>query len=222
MTEPAATPVIEPRWPVALAIATVLVLLTTMPRPLQIWPNWLVIVMSAMQLLPMVVVGLSRHATRMHWLKIERSVMFSITAFSAVANMIGLAHVVWVLLVRSTSATGLELLTSSIALWVSNVLTFSLVYWLLDLGGPEIRLAHTRHNADWLFPQESASETGTPEWTPTYVDYLFLAFNTATAFSPTDVAPMSARAKLLMMAETMISLSTLVVVMSRAINILGS
>jgi hypothetical protein len=148
--------------------------------------------------------------------------MFSVTAFSAVANMIGLAHVVWVVLVRSATATGLELLTSSIALWVSNVLTFSLVYWLLDLGGPEIRLAHTRHNADWLFPQESASETGTPEWTPTYVDYLFLAFNTATAFSPTDVAPMSARAKLLMMAETMISLSTLVVVMSRAINILGS
>jgi hypothetical protein len=222
MIEPAPTPVIEPRWPVALAIAAVLVLVTTMPRPLQIWPNWLVIVLSFALLLPMVVVAVSRQDTRAQWLKIERSVMFSITALITLANLVALGHVVWVLLVRSATATGLELLTASITVWVSNVLTFSLVYWLLDLGGPEIRLAHSRRNADWLFPQESANEPGTPVWTATYVDYLFLAFNTATAFSPTDVAPMSARAKLLMMAETMISLSTLVVVMSRAINILGA
>jgi hypothetical protein len=75
---------------------------------------------------------------------------------------------------------------------------------------------------EWAFPQASGSDAEAAEWLPTSVDYLFLSFCTATAFSPTDVAPLTARAKLLMMVESTISLITLVIVASRAINILGS
>jgi hypothetical protein len=75
---------------------------------------------------------------------------------------------------------------------------------------------------DWLFPQQSAGEHVPPSWHPTYVDYLFLAFCTATAFSPTDVLPLTSRAKLLMMAESTISLVTIIAIAARAINILTS
>ena len=71
---------------------------------------------------------------------------------------------------------------------------------------------------DWLFPQ--APDAGAPQWTPTYLDYLFLGYNTATAFSPTDAAPLTGRAKMLMMLESAISLLTLVIVAARAINVL--
>jgi uncharacterized membrane protein len=107
-------------------------------------------------------------------------------------------------------------------MWVVNVLTFSLLYWQLDRGGPEALANNTSPMPDWLFPQEGAREDVPPDWRPTFVDYLFLAYSTATAFSTTDVMPLTSRAKMLMMLESTISLVTIVAVMSRAINILGS
>jgi hypothetical protein len=123
---------------------------------------------------------------------------------------------------RSSEVTGLHLLTSSIAVWATTVLLFSVAYWRIDRGGPEARANHANRKPDWLFPQENAGEDVPPDWRPTFVDYLFLAFCTATAFSPTDAQPLTARGKLLMMLESTISLVTIVVVASRAINILGS
>jgi hypothetical protein len=117
---------------------------------------------------------------------------------------------------------GLRLFTSSISVWVSNVLMFSLLYWQLDRGGPEARMNNTGIRPDWQFPQVGDPEEAPPDWRPTFVDYLFLAFTTSTAFSPTDALPMTARAKLLMMLESSISLMTIIVVAARAINILGS
>jgi hypothetical protein len=100
---------------------------------------------------------------------------------------------------------------------------FSLLYWQIDRGGPGSRDTNAGRRPDWLFPQESAP-TGDlpPDWRPTFVDYLFLAFSTATAFSPTDILPLTHRAKVIMMIESSISLITLVVVAARAINVLGS
>jgi uncharacterized membrane protein len=119
----------------------------------------------------------------------------------------------------SGEVRGNQLLTSSIALWVSNVLTFSLLYWQIDRGGPASQANQTR--PDWLFPQVGAREDAPPDWRPTFVDYLYLAYSTATAFSSTDASPLTSRAKMLMMLESAISLVTTVAVASRAINILG-
>jgi len=99
---------------------------------------------------------------------------------------------------------------------------FSLLYWQIDCGGPEARANNAGTKPDWLFPQEGAPEDAPPDWRPTLVDYLFLGFSTATGFSTTDVIPVTSRAKMLMMLESTISLVTIVVVASRAINILGS
>ena len=111
-------------------------------------------------------------------------------------------------------------MTAGIKSWVTNVLAFSIVYWDVDRGGPEKRRSPERR-PDWLFPQTGVPDEAAPGWRPTYVDYLFLAFSTATAFSATDVAPITDRAKLLMMLESCISLATLTIVASRALNVLG-
>jgi uncharacterized membrane protein len=118
--------------------------------------------------------------------------------------------------------TGLTLLTSSTAVWATNVLIFSLVYWRIDRGGPEARANRTDTLPDWLFPQQEVPELVPIRWHPSFVDYLFLSFCTATAFSPTDVLPLTSRAKALMMLEGVVSLITIITVLARAINTLGT
>jgi hypothetical protein len=119
-----------------------------------------------------------------------------------------------------------ELLRSAVALWICNLLVFASWYWRLDAGGPHqraLRRAHT--DGAFLFPQmvldpELRKEMGEDDWSPGFVDYLFLAFNTSTAFSPTDVPVLSRWAKVLMMLQASISLATLAILAARAVNIL--
>jgi hypothetical protein len=142
-------------------------------------------------------------------------------AVVGVGTLMGLAYLIHAMVRRSEEIGGLQLLTSSIAFWVINVLIFSLLYWQIDRGGPEARLNSASIKPDWLFPQAGAHGDVPCDWLPTFVDYLFLGFTTATAFSPTDSMPLTSRAKILMMCESTISLVTIVIVASRAINILG-
>ena len=119
-----------------------------------------------------------------------------------------------------------QLLRSAAALWVSNFLIFASWYWRLDGGGPHMRARTPGHNdGAFLFPQmtmhpEAKIAAGEHDWEPNFVDYLFLAFNTSTAFSPTDVPVLSRWAKILMMVQAMISLLVLALLAGRAVNIL--
>jgi hypothetical protein len=115
--------------------------------------------------------------------------------------------------------TALVLLRDAALIWIVNILTFSLWYWELDGGGPGRRHHDGYHDADLVFPQ-AQREDSAGVWLPHYVDYLFLAFNTSTAFSPTDTLVLSVRAKLLMMAQASISLLVLAIIAARAINTL--
>jgi hypothetical protein len=105
---------------------------------------------------------------------------------------------------------------------MANVIIFSIAYWRIDRGGPEARENKVRVRPDWIFPQEGVPDDFQRDWRPSFVDYLFIGFTTATAFSPTDALPLSRRAKLLMMAQSLISLVTIIAVAARAINTLGS
>ena len=131
-----------------------------------------------------------------------------------------LADMIGIITLHPPETRQISLLSSSLAIWVTNVLTFSLVYWQIDRGGPYARASGTSAKPDWLFPQAAAPETTSPDWRPLFLDYLFLGFNTATAFSPTDAMPLTRRAKMLMMLESSISLLTLVIVAARAVNVL--
>jgi len=118
------------------------------------------------------------------------------------------------------------LLVSAVAIWIANLLVFALWYWRLDAGGPhnrETRLSHTA--GAFLFPQmlltpEARIAMGQEQWSPTFMDYLFLAFNTSTAFSPTDTAALARWGKAIMMLQSAISLTVLALLAARAVNML--
>ena len=125
-------------------------------------------------------------------------------------------------LLAGTTHNGRTLLLDALNIWATNVIIFSLWYWAFDRGGPWIDQRDHRGRFELLFPHMTlpAGSVGA-DAKPVYVDYLFLSFNTSTAFSPTDTMPLTARMKLLMMLEAMISLLTLALVAARAVNILA-
>jgi len=210
---------IEPRWPVALTIGVVLVLLTVLPDRIRIFPVWLSYLLGLVILVAIARVPLTGGRSRS--LQVERWVTLLFCLVVGTGTLLGLRHLLFEMFDPSSDLNGLELFTSSVAVWVLGILMFALVYWQSDRGGPEARRRDHATRPDWLFPQSDLGDI-LPHWQPTFVDYLFLAYTTATAFSPTDVVPLTARAKLMLMAQSLISLATILVVVSRAINILGS
>ena len=218
MNGPAQTILHESRWPPALAILAVLVMLTVLPGHIHVLPVWVVRLFALSVLGSMLAVGLTTGNTL--WLSIERTIIIVI-AGAYVANTIAeLADLIGVVTLHPSVANAFSLLSSSVAIWVANVLTFSLLYWEIDRGGPYARASKSSAKPDWVFPQPATPEDLPPDWRPLFLDYLYLGYNTATAFSPTDALPLTHRAKMLMMIESTISLLTMVIVLSRAINII--
>jgi hypothetical protein len=210
----------EPRWPVALGILIVLALLILLPNRVRIFPPWTLYVMGVIMFACLG--GAAKNFQSTTWARVERWMTFGFVAIAGAASLAMLRELIYDMIRRSNAVDGLHLLTSSIAIWAMNVMMFTLLYWQLDRGGPYGRSIAHRHR-DWIFPQDQASaEDLPPDWRPQFVDYLFLGFSTATAFSTTDALPLTGRAKLAMMAESTISLVTLVVVAARAINVLGT
>ncbi|MFL5297265.1 MAG: hypothetical protein ACJ798_12865 [Phenylobacterium sp.] len=154
--------------------------------------------------------------------RVERAVTLAFVGLAGSGALAILVALVRDMLRRPGTMDGLQLLTSSIAVWATNVLTFSLLYWQMDRGGPSLRASGALQR-DWMFAQDQITPRQPFEaWRPAFIDYLFLAYSTATAFSTTDSVPLSGRAKLVMMVESSISLVCLVVVGARAINVLGN
>lgn len=121
---------------------------------------------------------------------------------------------------QTSHTMALVLLRDATLLWIVNILTFSLWYWEIDGGGPSRRHYEGYHSDDFVFPQVAREPPKQGAWLPHYVDYLFLSFCTSTAFSATDTAVLSVRAKLLMMAQALISLTVLAIIAARAVNTL--
>ena len=112
------------------------------------------------------------------------------------------------------------LLASGVAIWLTNIIAFAVWYWELDRGGPAARAMATRPLPDFLFAPMQSPELAQPDWEPGFADYLYLSLTNATAFSPTDVLPMTTRAKLAMGAQSLVSLLTVALVLARAVNVL--
>lgn len=210
----------EPRWHPALAILVVLCVLAAVPGHVTALPVWVSYLAALAVLVPMAAVALTRGNTL--WLGIERT-MIILLAAAYVANTIAeLADMIGVITLHPSGNNPFSLLSSSVAIWLANVLTFSLLYWQIDQGGPSARASNSSVKPDWVFPQPAKPEDLPPDWRPLFLDYLYLGYNTATAFSPTDALPLTHRAKMLMMIESTISLLTMVIILSRAINIIPS
>jgi len=205
----------EPRWPAAIAILGVGGVYLSLPPHLTVGPSWALLVIVAALLVPTIV----SHKIGYHRVNLVLGHLSSIVVTGAlIASLVALL-------------TGLpgklespsELLRSAAALWATNILVFALWYWRLDAGGPHARDARGHHcEGAFLFPQmmSGLGIPQDPDWTPRFVDYLFVAFNTSTAFSPTDTPVLSRWAKLLTMLQSVISLLIVAVLVSHAIGVL--
>lgn len=153
--------------------------------------------------------------------KMVRRLAISLTAITTLMNFGALARLIAAIL-AGNAGSGRTLLLDAVNIWVTNVVIFALWFWALDRGGPAGGLVSERKN-DFLFTQqqETVDREEFADWSPGFMDYLFLAFTNATAFSPADTFPLTVRAKLLMMAESVISLATIALVASRAVGILS-
>ena len=203
----------EPRWPAMAALLGVGVLRLALPESLAAGPGWLLIAIVAILMIPTV---WTRSRGLHHFNKVLGYVLVCIVT----------ADMIWSLglLVAALPSHSIDprvLLRASAALWVSNILVFASWYWRLDAGGPQARDLRGDHtDGAFLFPQMTRTNRPSRSWSPGFVDYLFLAFNTSTAFSPTDCPVLTRWAKLLMMLQALISLATVVVLAARAVNIL--
>jgi hypothetical protein len=209
---------IEPRWPAVLAMLSIGGLYYALPSQLSVGPDWLVLVLVATLTIPAAIFHRQGH---WRWSKILGYAASSVVTLSVVISL-GLL----ISRLPSHKDTPLQLLRAASALWVCNLLVFACWYWRLDAGGPHQRSLHCSHtDGAFLFPQmvldpDLRVEMGEDQWRPGFVDYLFLAFNTSTAFSPTDVPVLSRWAKILMMLQASISLITIAILAARAVNIL--
>lgn len=203
-----------------LTLLVLLAVLVAMPVRLRLLPQWVLYLATIAAVAPLVAVAM-RPANPL-FRKLERVALLAIIAFAALANLTVLRTLILDILRNAQVVSGIQLLASSVAIWAANVVTFSVLYWEIDRGGPTAREAATPGRPDWVFAEEQAgNDVVGPSWRPTFVDYLFLGFSTATAFSTTDTLPVTSRAKLAMMAESAISLLIMVVVAARAINVLA-
>ena len=208
----------EPRWPAFVAILAVGGLYTALPGSLIVGPRWMFFIIILVLLIPAAVA---------HWKDYRRLNRIFGFAVTAVVTIGMIASVVLLIAALPTHReTPTELLTSAAALWATNVLVFALWYWRLDAGGPHIRETRFGHtDGAFLFPQMTLSPdakkaANEEHWSPNFFDYLFLAFNTSTAFSPTDVPVLARWGKILMMLQSVISLTVLALLAARAVNIL--
>jgi hypothetical protein len=204
------------RWPPATATIALLAMVALFPERYGLFPQW---VRTPLWVLAIGLIVLSTFAhTRPLLRRLEKRATALLLIVVTAAEMAGLARLVIMVFGRGVHVQGLPLLSTAITLWATNVVVFALWHWHLDQGGPERRLAGTGTRPDLLFPQ-MISNPPDPGWTPGFFDYLFVAFNTSVAFSVTDTAPMTTRAKVIMMTQAAFSLVTMVVVVARAINL---
>jgi hypothetical protein len=208
----------EPRWQVILALLAVAAIYMALPRELVVGPSWLLPLMVVVLLIPTVFA----HRTGLHSLNhVLGIVIAAIITIGLITSVVLL-----VTTIPGRTAPPLALLRSGGSLWLTNVLVFALWYWRLDGGGPRAR--ETKHefgSCSFVFPQmqiekQERTRFECEGWRPGFVDYLFVAFTQSSTFGPTD-APLLARwAKLTAMTQIAISLSIVVVLISRAVGVL--
>ncbi|MFF1422979.1 hypothetical protein [Streptomyces sp. NPDC058280] len=208
----------ELRWSSAVAVLAAIALQWALPERLSLRPEWLLPALETALLIALVAANPHRidRASRLY-----RAAGLALIALISAANAFSAVYLV-AGLIRGTG--GAEdpgaLLSSGGSIWLTNVIAFALWYWEWDRGGPVARSNATRAYPDFLFPQMQTPDLATPHWEPAFPDYLYLSFTNATAFSPTDVMPLTRWAKMLMLLQAVVSLLIVILVVARAVNIL--
>ena len=199
----------------AAAVIVAIILQSTAPENGRLVPWWIV---PAIELL-LLAVAMIRDPGR-----IDRRgpgsqrATIALAAAMTIATVVGIAVLIVDILDTNLIVTANSILGRGAALWVTNVIAFSFWYWIFDRGGPGERAAGSAIAPSFAFPENATPELAPDGWQPRYHDYLYLSFTNATAFSPTDTLPVQAWAKMAMLAESVLSLITAIMVIARAIN----
>jgi hypothetical protein len=203
-----------PRWPATLALLAVGGLLALVSSQLTLGPSWVPLAVALVLAIPLTIASLrERHDWR-------RALAF--VGLGTVTVAVAASAIFLVRQLLEGPVEGSYLLSGAGAIWAANLLTFALWYWEIDGGGPSERRRDGHVSTDFLFPQLQIGDgTSSGGWWPGFLDYMFVAFNASTAFSPTDTLILSRRAKILMMVQALIAVVTVVVIAARAINTLG-
>lgn len=198
-----------PRWPGAVALLAVALAYAEESGNLTVGPRGLLPALVTALLVPILIAHLRgrHHAAR----------LLALTVTAVVSGSVAASAVLLITTLPGRGVAAPVLLRDAALIWLTNVLVFAVWYWEVDGGGPARRRIDSHHSEDFLFPQLASDNR---DWSPRFIDYLFLAFNTSTAFSPTDTAVLSHRAKLMMMAQATISLVVIAVIAARAVNVL--
>jgi uncharacterized membrane protein len=207
----------EPRWQVSLGVVAALVLQVSLPNEVILRPRWLLPTVAGILLVALVVANPRRINRSSPLLRAGSLVLIAIISL---ANAWSAGRLVEHVLRGTETSDATRLLLTGGAIWLTNVLAFGLWYWELDRGGPVARAQATRKYPDFLFAQMENPRLAPNDWEPAFVDYLYLSFTNAAAFSPTDVLPLSRWAKLTMLVQEAVSLLTVVLVVARAVNTL--
>ncbi|MEV6759856.1 hypothetical protein AB0N16_04230 [Streptomyces sp. NPDC051105] len=207
----------EPRWAVTAVILVAVVLQLALPHRLALQPFWALPTLELSLLAGLIAGNPRRVEPRTRWLRVLGLVL---TCVISLANGWAAVRLVAGLVNGTEGEDAGPLLLTGGGIWLTNVIVFALWYWEWDRGGPMARVEGHHQYADFLFVQMQSPETAPRDWEPTFIDYLYLSFTNSTAFSPTDVMPLSRWAKMLMMLQSSVSLVTVVLVVARAVNIL--
>jgi uncharacterized membrane protein len=206
----------EPFWPAQLTVLLAIAVQLLLPKRLLVGPPLLVPGFEAALLVGMFIVTPNQiedeHPRR-------RRIALSLTAFVSAANIYSLGELTHYLLSHNVSE-GRALIGAGVLIWLTNFLIFALWYWEIDRGGPGRRSAGNDGPPDFLYPQMSDDRIEPLAWRPQFLDYLYVSLTNAMAFSPTDTMPLTPMAKSVMGLQSIVSLITIGLIVSRAINIL--
>jgi len=202
----------------AIAVLTAMVLQLVAPEGGRLVPRWLFPSFELLLLVTLIVGDPGRIDKRSRFLFQTTTALITIMTLATIA---GIAVLVVDILWGVKGASGAaSLFGRGAALWVTNIIAFSLWYWHFDRGGPAERTAGSKVPPSFTFPETVNPARASEDWMPTYPDYLFLAYTNATAFSPADTMPVRIWAKMMMLTESFISFVTGIIVIARAIGVL--
>jgi hypothetical protein len=207
----------ESRWPTAGAVVAAIVLTFLLPNGVRPGPNWLLPLIEGLLLVALIFGDPGAITRRSNLLRGLSIALVSVLVFSSLWATVELISD----LIQGgpeTNSAG-DVLAAGSVVWVSNNIAFSLLYWELDSGGAAARAHHERARPDLAFPQQLNPGLGWEDWQPRFIDYLYLGFTNATAFSPTDVMPLVPWAKIAMAVQSLVSLGILGLVIARAVNV---
>jgi hypothetical protein len=208
----------EARWPMAGAVLAAMVLTILLPDSIRLGPVWLLPAIEGLLLVAVIAADPGKITQRSRELRALSIVLVAVLVVGALwSTVVLIDHLI---VGGSETESAGELLQAGAVVWISNNIAFALLYWELDSGGAAARAHGLPAYPDFAFPQQMNPLLARPGWRPRFIDYLYLGFTNATAFSPTDAMPLAPWAKIAMTVQSVVSLAILALVIANAVNVL--